>query len=47
LVSLAAIVAALRPVVAGVTGIDQCYPRIPETKPSEDVFAVIESGAAS
>lgn len=41
--SLAAVVTALRPVIDGVANIDACYPRIPETKPSEAVFAVIEA----
>jgi hypothetical protein len=41
--SLAAIVTALRPVIDNVTGIAACFPRIPETKPTESIFAVIES----
>lgn len=41
--SLAAIVSALRPVIDGVSGIDICLPRIPETKPAETTFAVIEA----
>lgn len=41
--SLATIVAALRPVVDAVTGIQACYPRIPETKPTVDPFAIIET----
>lgn len=41
--SLAAIVTALRTAVDAVTGIDACYPRIPETPPAESVFAVIEA----
>lgn len=40
--SLAAVVTALRAVVDGVTGIDGCYPRVPETPPAGTVFAVIE-----
>lgn len=41
--SLAAIRTAMRTVVAGMSGVEACYPRIPETKPPVDVFAVIET----
>lgn len=45
--SLASIVTALRPVVDNVAGIDACYPRIPETKPTVAVFAVIEAASGT
>lgn len=45
--SLAEIVTALRPVVKAVTGIEACYPRIPEIKPPEELFTVIESGLST
>lgn len=41
--SLAAIRTALRTTVDGMTGVDACYPRIPETKPNVDLFAIIET----
>ncbi|MCC6314217.1 MAG: hypothetical protein IT337_09380 [Thermomicrobiales bacterium] len=45
--SLATIVAALRPVIDAVTGIAACYPRIPETQPPVDPFAIIETASGS
>lgn len=41
--SLALIVTALRNAIAGVSGINACYPRIPETPPADAIFAVIET----
>ena len=41
--SLALIRAALRTTVDAMAGVTACYPRLPETKPTEALFAIIET----
>lgn len=44
--TLALVRTALTAMVKGIDGVDACYPRIPETKPPADRFAVIETASS-